>query len=146
MSYLQKICIPKEPKDINVKAFNMITDKNEAKTMKNQISCDCKCKFNSTTCNSNQKTNNKTCKCECKGYNKCEKDFNWNSNTCICENSKFLKSIAFILFKKFLNCHSKKVRILLYFSHSFISNHILLIINIICYNYVKQKSTDALTI
>ena len=28
--------------------FNMITNKNEAKTMKKNISCDCKCKFNST--------------------------------------------------------------------------------------------------
>ena len=47
-----KICIAKETKDINVKAFNMITNKNEAKTMKKHISCDCKCKFNCTTCNS----------------------------------------------------------------------------------------------
>ena len=33
-----KICIPKETKDINVKAFNMITNKNE--TMTEHISCD----------------------------------------------------------------------------------------------------------
>ena len=37
----------------------MTTNKNEAKTLKNRVSC--KCKFNSTTCNSNQKWNNKTC-------------------------------------------------------------------------------------
>ena len=43
-----KICVPKETKDISVKAFNMIRNKNEAKTMTKQISCDCKCKFNST--------------------------------------------------------------------------------------------------
>ena len=42
-----KICIPKETKHINVKAFNMITNKNEAKAMTKHISCDCKCKFNS---------------------------------------------------------------------------------------------------
>ena len=28
-----KICVPKETKDINVKAFNMITNKNEARAM-----------------------------------------------------------------------------------------------------------------
>ena len=39
----------------------MITNKDEAKAMTEHISCDCKCKFNSTTCNSNQKWNNKTC-------------------------------------------------------------------------------------
>ena len=32
----------------NVKAFNMITNKDEAKAMAEHISRDCKCKFNST--------------------------------------------------------------------------------------------------
>ena len=49
-----KISAPKETKDINVKAFNVITNKNEAKSMTKHISCDWKCKFNRTTCNSNQ--------------------------------------------------------------------------------------------
>ena len=52
-----KIRIPKETKDINVKVFNMITNKNEAKAMTEHISCDFKCKSNSTICNSNQKWN-----------------------------------------------------------------------------------------
>ena len=47
-----KICVPKETKDINVKAFNMITNKDETKATAEHISCDCKCKLNSTTCNS----------------------------------------------------------------------------------------------
>ena len=42
-----KIYVPKETKDINVKAFNMITNKAETKTVTEHISCDCKCKFNS---------------------------------------------------------------------------------------------------
>ena len=48
-----KICVPKETKEINVEAFNMITNKNEVKAMKEPVSCDFKCKFNSTKCNSN---------------------------------------------------------------------------------------------
>ena len=44
----------------------------EGKAMTEHISCDCKCKFNSTICNSNQKWNNKICKCECKNYYICE--------------------------------------------------------------------------
>ena len=52
---LPKICVPEKTKDINVNAFNMITNKNEANTITKHISCDCKCKFNTTTCNSNQK-------------------------------------------------------------------------------------------
>ena len=46
-----KICVPKETKDTNVKAFHIIANKNEAKAMTEQISCDCKCKFYSTICN-----------------------------------------------------------------------------------------------
>ena len=48
-----KICILSKTKDINVKLFSVITNKNEAKAMVKHISYDCKCKFNSTTCNSN---------------------------------------------------------------------------------------------
>ena len=57
----RKTCVPKETKYINVKVFNIIMNKNEAKAMTKHISCDCKCKFNSTKCNLNQKWNSKTC-------------------------------------------------------------------------------------
>ena len=50
--HLQKY-VPK--KDIIVKVFTMITNKNEAKAKAKHISCDCKYKSNSATCNSNQK-------------------------------------------------------------------------------------------
>ena len=43
-----KICAPKKTKDINVKVFNMIGNKNKAKIMTKYILCDCKCKLNST--------------------------------------------------------------------------------------------------
>ena len=56
-----KICVPSKTKDINLKAFNMITNRNEGKTSVKHISCGCKCKFNSTTFNSNQNWNNETC-------------------------------------------------------------------------------------
>ena len=82
MSYLQKY-VSKETKNIKVKIFNMITNKNKVKTMTKHISRECKCKFNSTTCNSNQKWDNKTCQCECKNYRKCKNDYSWNPTTCI---------------------------------------------------------------
>ena len=50
-----KICIPGNTKDIHFKVFNKITNRNEAKTMAEHISCNCKCKFNITTCNLNHK-------------------------------------------------------------------------------------------
>ena len=60
MTYLRKY-VPSKTKDLNVKVFNLITRKNEVKTLVKHISCDCKCKFNSITCNSNQKWNNDKC-------------------------------------------------------------------------------------
>ena len=68
-----KVCVPKETKNINVKGFNIITNKNEAEIKAKHISCDWKCKFNSTRCNSNKKWNNKTFQCECKIYHKSKK-------------------------------------------------------------------------
>ena len=41
----------KRKKDVNVKTFNMTTNKHEAKTMTKHIACDFKCKSNSTTFN-----------------------------------------------------------------------------------------------
>ena len=55
----------------------MITNKNEAKAMTRDISCNCKCKFNSTTDNLNKKWNSETCQCECKNYCTCKKDIVW---------------------------------------------------------------------
>ena len=81
MSYLQKYVFQKK-QDINVKAFNMITNKDEAKARAEHISCDCKCKFNSTTCNSNQKWNNSTCQRKFKNYLKCKKDYSKKVRDC----------------------------------------------------------------
>ena len=67
-----KTSVPKETKDIKIKAFNMISNKDEAKAKTEHISCHCKCKLGSTKCNSNQKWNNKACQCECKNYHKCQ--------------------------------------------------------------------------
>ena len=38
--------------------------------------------------------NNKTCQCECKSYRTWKIYCSWNPSTCICENSKYLKSIV----------------------------------------------------
>ena len=86
MSYLQKnIFQKKEKKKKLVKLFNMITNNNRVKTMVEHISCDSKCKFNSTTCNSNKKWDNKTCHCKYKKYLICKKECSWDP--CICEDS-----------------------------------------------------------
>ena len=52
-----KTCIPKNAKYINVKVFNIIANKTEAKVITRHNLCDFKCKLNSAICISNQKWN-----------------------------------------------------------------------------------------
>ena len=159
-----KICVSKETKDINVKAFNMIRNKNEAKAMTEHIAFDFKCKCNTPTCNLKQKWNNKTKQCKCKNYFKCKKDYSCNLSTCICDNSKYLKSIADtsatdcdeliivmdisstkktntittnVLSTASTNCRIKKVRDCYIFHTFLLAIMLLLIIIIICYYYAK---------
>ena len=171
MLLMSKNMCSKKTKNINVKVFNVITNKNEAKTMAKHILCDCKCIFSRTTCNSNQKWNNETCQCECKNYCICKKGYSWNPRTCICQNGKYLTSkmklnVMDIASTKLtntiaanatstvsINCHSKKVRYTIdcYILHSVLLVIILLlIITITCNHYAKhrskQKSIDPLTI
>ena len=61
-----KVCIQNKVEDLNITVFNMITGKNESKTLAKHISCECKCKFDGTKCNSNQWWNNSKCWCKCK--------------------------------------------------------------------------------
>ena len=163
-----KICVPKETNDINVKAFYVTTNKNEAKAMTEHISCDCKCKFNGTIYNSKQKWNDKRCQYECKNYRKCKEDYSWNPSTCICDDSKCLKSIAdtsltkcdeIIIAMDILstkktnniatnvmctastNYYSQKVRDCYVFRIILLVIILLLIIIMICCYYAKQKGS-----
>ena len=81
---------PSQTKNVNDNVFNRITRVSEAKTLTKHISCNCKCKFNCTTSDSDQKWNSDKCQCECNKYRSCKKDYSWNPNICICENSWFL--------------------------------------------------------
>ena len=89
----RKICVPRETKNINVKAFNIITNKNDAKAMTDHVACDCKSKFNSTISNSDPKWNNKTCQCECENYRTYKKDYSLNPRTFICQNRNLKKEL-----------------------------------------------------
>ena len=54
--------------------------------MAKYILCDCKCKF---------QWNNKTRQYEYKNNRTFKKDYSWNHSPCICENSKYSKSITY---------------------------------------------------
>ena len=93
-----KISVPKETKDIYVKACCMIRNKMKLKQWQNIFHLtvnanSCNSCNSCKTCNSKQKWSDKTWQWECKNYRKCKKDYSWNPSTCICEN-KYLKSIV----------------------------------------------------
>lgn len=90
----------------NVKVLNMITRIYEDKRLIKLISCNWKCKLNSTAGISNKKWNNDICQCECKKYCTCKKYYSRNPSTCIDENRKQLKRYCWcslIVFDKITN-------------------------------------------
>ena len=118
MSYLQKYVFQKKKrkKDINVKVFTMVTNRNKAKIVEKHISCDYKCKPNSITCNST--CSNKICQFECKNCRKCKKR--------LLLESKQMYLWEWEIFKKYCWCFSDKFSSW-YFSdsaHSFIRDDI----------------------
>ena len=145
------MCLPSKTKDIKVKVFKFNSIINAI------VQCAIKIK------------NGKTCQCDCKKYCTCEKEYSSSSSMCICENGKYLKSIAddskivcdeiiYVVDIKSANVtntiptnvtgtvssdfHKKiKYEIDCYIlQHSFISDHILhLIIIISCYQYAKRR-------
>ena len=88
------MCVPNETKNINVKAFILITNKDEAKAMTENISCDCKCKSIVKHVIQNKNGIIKHVNVNAKITTKCEKNYCWNPNPCIYKNGKYLKSVA----------------------------------------------------
>ena len=66
-----KVCVTNKIEVLNIHVFNMIAGKNESKTLTNDISRECKCKFVGRKGNSNQKLNNGKCRYEFKNHNIC---------------------------------------------------------------------------
>ena len=131
---------------VNFNSEVYVTNKNAAKEMTKHISCDCKCKCNSTTYISNQIWNNKTCQNKCKSI----------VNTAVITFDEILSAIHIVSRKKTNNIaknltknyQSKKVRhkIDCYILHTVLLSIILLLIIItICYHYAKQKDINVLT-
>ena len=86
-----KLCVPNKTEDLNLNAFNMITEINELKALTKHISCECK--FYGGICNLNQWWNNDKFLCKCKKHFICQKYYIWNPVPCSCENEKYLATI-----------------------------------------------------
>ena len=56
----------KKIKNMNLKAFNLMSKANETRFLVQHESCECKYRLNESVCNSNEKWNNNEFRCECK--------------------------------------------------------------------------------
>ena len=61
-----KICIPDTIKNINVKAFNLMSRTNETRHIKWHKTCKFKCRLDASFCNNKQRRNKDKCRCKCK--------------------------------------------------------------------------------
>ena len=61
-----KLCVPDIAKNVNVKAFNLMSRINEMRHIIWHKTCKCSCRLTSSLCNSRQIWNEGKCRCECK--------------------------------------------------------------------------------
>ena len=61
-----KSCVPDTIKNINVKAFNLMSRTNETRHIKWHKTCKCRCRLDASVCNNKQRWNEDKCRCECK--------------------------------------------------------------------------------
>ena len=59
-------CVPNVSKNMNVKAFNLISRTNETRYIKWHETCKCRCIPDASICTNKQRWNEDKCRCECK--------------------------------------------------------------------------------
>ena len=60
------LMVPKIDKNMNVKAFNLISRTNKTRYIKWYETCKCKCRLDASVFNNKQRCNKDKCRCECK--------------------------------------------------------------------------------
>ena len=86
-----ELCVPYVVKNINVKAFNLVSRTNETRHIEWHETCKCKCRLDVSVCNNKQRWNKDKCKRECKELidkGGCDKGFIGNPKFCECECDK----------------------------------------------------------
>ena len=103
-----KICVPDQLKNTNAKVFNLMSRSNEARHIKWQKTCKCKCRLDARICNNKQRWNDDKCRCECKELidkGMYDKGFIWKPSNCECECDKSCDIGECLDYK---NCKCKK--------------------------------------
>ena len=102
------LCVPDVVKNLNVRAFNLMSGTNETRHTELHETCKCECRLNSSVSNNKQHWNDDKCWCECeelidKGV--CDKGFIWNPSNCKCECCKSCDLSEYLDYK---NCKCKR--------------------------------------
>ena len=75
------MCVPDVVKNLNVRAFNLMSRANETRHIEWDESCKSKLRLDASICNNKQRWNEDKCRCECKELidkGTCNKGFIWN--------------------------------------------------------------------
>ena len=83
-----KVCSRDNVKNISIKSFDLISNKNVLKNISFHQTCKCGCLLNENVCNNLQKWNKDKCRCECLKIKDCDICSSWNVNSCRCEMKK----------------------------------------------------------
>ena len=83
------LCVPDLSKDMNLKAFNLISRTYETRYIKWHDTCQCKCRLDTSVCNNKQRRNEDKYRCECRELiDKGMKDLSGIQKNCECECHK----------------------------------------------------------
>ena len=85
-----KVCLPNSVKNISVKIFDLISQKNVLKNISFHQSCKCGCLLDEKVCNNLQKWIASNCKCACLEIKDSYIGYPWNVNNCRCEMKNWL--------------------------------------------------------
>ena len=83
-----KVCLPDVVKNISIKVFDSLSQRNVLKNISFHKSCKCGCLFDEKVCNNLQKWNKEKCRCECLKKKKCGDSSFFNVVNCSCELRK----------------------------------------------------------
>ena len=103
-----RLCVPNVVKNINLKAFNLMSWSNQTKQIKWLESCKRECRLNSIVCNIKQRWNEDKYRCECKELvekQECDKGFLWNPSNCNCECNISCNTSEYLNYR---NCKCRK--------------------------------------
>ena len=86
-----KLCVPDIIKNLNFKAFNLMSRNYKARHIQWHETCKCKCRLDASVCNNKSRWHEDKCRCECKELidkGVCDEGFIWNPSNCECECDK----------------------------------------------------------